>query len=86
MHRLITTAPLRRQNIMSSLVLREFCIAYEIVYDNKKSELDILENTSRADLHVVSGEGAKNKLIHADNLSALSATRRLREENRSDLH
>ena len=44
-----------------------------ITYDNKKSERDILENTPRADLYVVSGEGAKNKLIHADNLYALKA-------------
>ena len=43
----------------------------KIAYDNKKLERDILENTASADLHVVSGEGAKNKLIHADNLAAL---------------
>ena len=43
----------------------------KIAYDNKKSERDILENTSRANLDVVLGEGAKNKLIHADNLSSL---------------
>jgi adenine-specific DNA-methyltransferase len=42
-----------------------------ISYDNKKSEKDILENTLAAELNVVNGEGAKNKLIHADNLSAL---------------
>ena len=42
-----------------------------IVYDNKKPERDILEKTSRAELKIVSGKGAKNKLIHADNLSAL---------------
>lgn len=45
----------------------------KIIYDNKKSERAILENTSRADLDAVFGEGAKNKLIHADNLSALKA-------------
>lgn len=43
----------------------------KIAYDNKKTERDILENTARADLYVVSGEGAKNKLIHADNLTVL---------------
>jgi adenine-specific DNA-methyltransferase len=42
----------------------------KIVYDNKKPEHDILESTSRAALRVVSGAG-KNKLIQADNLSAL---------------
>lgn len=43
----------------------------KIAYENKKLERDILENTASADLHVVSGEGAKNKLIHANNLAAL---------------
>ena len=42
-----------------------------ITYDNKKNEKDILEKTSRAELKTVSGKGAKNKLIHADNLSTL---------------
>jgi len=42
-----------------------------ITYDNKKHEEDILEKTSRAELKTVSGKGAKNKLIHADNLSTL---------------
>ena len=42
-----------------------------ITYDNKKHEKDILEKTSRAELKTVSGKGAKNKLIHADNLSTL---------------
>ena len=42
-----------------------------ITYDNKKSEKDILEKTSRVDLKTISGKGAKNKLIHADNLSSL---------------
>jgi len=42
-----------------------------ITYDNKKHEEDILEKTSRTQLKTVSGKGAKNKLIHADNLSAL---------------
>ncbi len=42
-----------------------------ITYDNKKSEKDILEKTTRATLKVVSGKGAKNKLIQGDNLSVL---------------
>ncbi len=42
-----------------------------ITYDNKKHKKDILEKTSRAELKTVVGKGAKNKLIHADNLSAL---------------
>ena len=42
-----------------------------ITYDNKKHEKDILEKTSRAELKTISGKGAKNKLIHADNLSTL---------------
>jgi adenine-specific DNA-methyltransferase len=42
-----------------------------ITYDNKKHEKDILEKTSRAELKTVSGKGAKNKLIYADNLSTL---------------
>ena len=42
-----------------------------ITYDNKKHEKDILEKTSRIELKTVSGKGAKNKLIHADNLSTL---------------
>lgn len=42
-----------------------------ISYDNKKSKKDILENTLEAKLSLVSGQGAGNKLIHADNLSAL---------------
>lgn len=42
-----------------------------ITYHNKKQEKDILEKTSRAELKTVSGKGAKNKLIHADNLSTL---------------
>ncbi|MBI5235158.1 MAG: site-specific DNA-methyltransferase [Deltaproteobacteria bacterium] len=44
-----------------------------ITYDNKKQEKDILENTSRAGLKIVSGKGAKNKLIHGDNLFILKA-------------
>ena len=42
-----------------------------ITYDNKKNEKDIIEKTLGADLKSISGKGAKNKLIHADNLSAL---------------
>ena len=42
-----------------------------ITYENKKHKKDILEKTVRAELEVISGRGAKNKLIHADNLSAL---------------
>lgn len=42
-----------------------------ITYDNKKPKKDILEKTLRVELKTVSGKGAKNKLIHADNLSAL---------------
>jgi hypothetical protein len=40
-----------------------------ITYDNKKHGKDILEKTPRVELKTVSGKGAKNKLIHADNLS-----------------
>jgi adenine-specific DNA-methyltransferase len=42
-----------------------------ITYDNKKSENDILTQTSKADLDIVSGEGSKNRLIQGDNLSIL---------------
>lgn len=42
-----------------------------ISYDSKKSEKDILENTLGAELSLIDGKGAKSKLIHADNLSAL---------------
>ncbi len=42
-----------------------------ITYNNKKHEKDILEKTLRAELMSISGKGAKNKLIHADNLSVL---------------
>jgi len=42
-----------------------------ITYDNKKHEKTILEKTSRAELKTISGNGAKNKLIQADNLSTL---------------
>lgn len=42
-----------------------------ITYDNKKNERDILENTSGVELETIFGEGAKNKLIHGDNLSVL---------------
>jgi adenine-specific DNA-methyltransferase len=42
-----------------------------LTYNNKKSENKILEKTPRAKLKLVSGKGARNKLIHADNLSTL---------------
>lgn len=42
-----------------------------ITYENKKHEKDILEKTARAELEVISGRGAKNKLIYADNLPTL---------------
>ena len=42
-----------------------------IAYDNKKEELDVLNKTPRAKLKIVSGKGAKNKLIQANNLSTL---------------
>ncbi len=42
-----------------------------ITYDNKKNEKDILEKTSRIELKNILGKRAKNKLIHADNLSTL---------------
>lgn len=42
-----------------------------ITYDNKKHRNDILEKISRVELKTISGKGAKNKLIHADNLSAM---------------
>jgi|SRR3989344_2394912 len=42
-----------------------------ITYENKKHEKDILEKTVKAELRVISGRGAKNKLIYADNLPAL---------------
>lgn len=42
-----------------------------ITYDNKKTEKDIIEKTYKVKLKTVSGKGAKNKLIHGDNLSVL---------------
>jgi adenine-specific DNA-methyltransferase len=42
-----------------------------ITYDNKQTEKVIISSNSKAKLNVISGKGAKNKLIHADNLSAL---------------
>lgn len=44
----------------------------QIIYDKKKNEKDILRETAKAKLKVVSGKGAKNKLIYADNLSTLN--------------
>lgn len=42
-------------------------------YANKKAEEDILEKTPRVQLTSISGKGARNKLVHAENLSALKA-------------
>jgi adenine-specific DNA-methyltransferase len=42
-----------------------------LFYKNKKDEKDILEQTPRAELKVFSGKGARNKLIHGDNLPVL---------------
>jgi len=42
-----------------------------ITYENKQTEKVIISNNSKAKLKVISGAGAKNKLIHADNLPAL---------------
>ena len=42
-----------------------------ITYDNKKREQDILGNTPRARLKIITGKGEKNKLIHGDNLPVL---------------
>jgi len=44
-----------------------------ITYNNKRHEKDILGNAPRALLKIVSGKGAKNKLIHGENLSVLKA-------------
>ena len=42
-----------------------------LAYDNKKTEKAILDGTPKAMLKTFSGKGAKNKLIHADNISVL---------------
>ena len=42
-----------------------------ITYENKKHQKDIIEKTPKIKLKTISGKGSKNKLIHADNLSAL---------------
>lgn len=42
-----------------------------IAYDNKQTEKDIIRSNSKAKLEIIFGKGAKNKLIHSDNLSAL---------------
>ncbi len=42
-----------------------------LAYNNKKSKKEILENTPRAVLEVVSGQGSRNKLIFGDNLPVL---------------
>lgn len=44
-----------------------------ITYNNKKQECDILEKTSGVELRSTFGKGAKNKLIHGDNLFVLRA-------------
>ena len=44
-----------------------------LAYEAKKGEREILEDTARANLKVISGKGAKNKLVHGDNLSILKA-------------
>lgn len=43
-----------------------------LTYNNKKSKKEILENTPRAVLEVISGRGARNKLIFGDNLPILN--------------
>lgn len=42
-----------------------------VTYNNKKPEKDILVKTLRSELRTASGKGARNKLIHADNLFTL---------------
>lgn len=42
-------------------------------YQNKKSEREILEQTLAAELNLVSGNGARNKLIYGDNLPVLKS-------------
>lgn len=42
-----------------------------IAYENKQTEKVIISSNSKAKLKAISGTGAKNKLIHSDNLSAL---------------
>jgi len=42
-----------------------------IAYENKQTEKVIISSNSKAKLKAISGTGAKNKLIYADNLSAL---------------
>ncbi|MCY3973160.1 MAG: site-specific DNA-methyltransferase [Candidatus Dadabacteria bacterium] len=42
-----------------------------ITYENKKTEKEILKRTSGVKLKAVSGQGAENKLINSENLSAL---------------
>ena len=45
----------------------------QIVYENKKFQEDVLNDTPEADLKTVFGKGLTNKLIHADNISALKS-------------
>jgi len=54
-----------------------------LIYENKKSEKEILENTAKAVLKSVSGKNSANKLIQGDNLSILKSLlvdHRLREK------
>jgi adenine-specific DNA-methyltransferase len=44
-----------------------------LAYENKKNERDILQQTAKAELETLSGKGARNKLIHGDNLPILKA-------------
>ena len=50
---------------------REHLTEMFITYENKKTEKEILKQTSGVRLRVVSGQGARNKLIHSENFSAL---------------
>ena len=42
-----------------------------ITYEGKKTSKEILSKTLRAKLRTLSGNGAKNKLVHGDNISVL---------------
>lgn len=42
-----------------------------ITFDKKKYEKDIINKTPSAELNIISGKGAKNKLIQGDNLSVM---------------
>lgn len=47
----------------------------DLIYENKKTEKDTLAKTERAKFKTVSGKGAKNTLMYADNLRALKTLR-----------